>query len=359
VVEVASGRAPDLANRRLGAGSPNAQLAPSGSTVAGSIMLTIYDLSGQSIVRRDSADTCDHAIWVDLLNPSKAEERDIERLLAVQVPTREEMGEIEISSRLYQENGAHFMTATIIYQVDTPEPAQTTVTFILTATRLVTVRYAEPKAFPLFLSRAGKGDTTCDSAMAILIGLLEAIIDREADLIERLQGESEKLAQTVFGLKGGPATRHRRYDVVLKQIGKAGEIASKARESLLSLERVLTYLNQVAVVRGDEQSLKRRIKTETRDVQSLADHLSYLNNRLTFMLDATLGMVSIEQNQIVKLFSVMAVILMPPTLVASIYGMNFRHMPELGWEWGYPMAVGLMVLAAVLPFLYFKRKGWL
>jgi len=322
-------------------------------------MLTIYDAQGQGLVKRDSLEACEAAVWIDLLNPSKEEERQVEGLLGIEMPTREEMHEIEVSSRLYQERGAHYMTATVIFQIDAPEPQSTAITFILTEKHLVTLRYAEPRAFPLFLSRAGKGDTTCDSAIAVMLGLMEAIIDREADLIERLQAETEKLAQTVFTMKGGASTRSRRYDVVLKQIGKAGEVAAKARESFLSLERVLTYLAQVANARKDADAVRRRIKTETRDVLSLSDHLTYLHARITFMLEATLGMVSIEQNQIIKLFSVVSVMLMPPTLVASIYGMNFKHMPELEFTLGYPMALVLMVLSAVLPFLYFRSKGWL
>jgi magnesium transporter len=322
-------------------------------------MLTIYDLQGQNLVRRSAPDSCEAAVWIDLLNPTKEEEREIERMLGLQVPTREEMSEIEVSSRLYQEKSAHFMTATVLYHVDMPDPQAAAITFILTDRRLITVRYAEPRAFQLFLSRAQKGDMSCDTALAVMLGLVEAIIDREADLVERLQAETEKLAQVIFDIRGGSRTRTARYDVILRQIGRVGEITARLRESLLSLSRLLTYLYQVAQQRNEADALRQRVRTEDKDVQSLSDHATYLNARITFMLDASLGMVSIEQNQIIKLFSVVAVMLMPPTLVASIYGMNFRHMPELEWYWGYPLAIVLMLLAAGLPYLYFRRKGWL
>jgi magnesium transporter len=322
-------------------------------------MLTIYQVEGQNLIRREASDTCEAAVWIDLVNPSAEEEHAIERMVGLQVPTREEMSEIEVSSRLYQEKGAHFMTATVLYHVDLPDPQATAITFILTDKQLITVRYAEPRSFQLFLSRAQKGDIGCGSAMAVLLGLLEAVIDREADLVERLQSETEKLAQLIFDVRGGSRTRTARYDVLLKQIGRVGEINSRLRESLLSIGRLLTYLYQIAQQRGEPDHLRQRVRTEDKDVQSLSDHASYLNARITFMLDATLGMVSIEQNQIIKLFSVVAVILLPPTLVASIYGMNFQHMPELEWVWGYPMALGLMALSALLPYLYFRRKGWL
>lgn len=322
-------------------------------------MLTIYDARGQGLGKREGDRDCGQAVWIDLLNPTREEEQLVERQLGVLIPTREEMAEIEVSSRLYQESGAHFMTAVILHQMDSPSPETMAVTFILTDNHLITVRFGDTKAFALFLGRAEKGDAPSDTAIMVLLGLLEAIIDRAADLIERLQAETEKLAQLIFEMKGGIATRTRRYDVILKQIGRAGEVLAKARESLLSLGRLLTYLAQVAMLRKDSKRAREHIRTESRDVQSLADHLGYLNARITFMLEASLGMVSIEQNQIIKLFSVVAVVLLPPTLVASIYGMNFRHMPELDWVFGYPLALILMVLSAVLPFRYFRRKGWL
>jgi magnesium transporter len=322
-------------------------------------MLSIYDAQGLGLVRRDGPLSIDGAVWIDLLNPTKEEEREIEAKLGLLIPTREEMSEIETSSRLYQESGAYFMTATVIYQVEMPNPQSTPITFILTDSRLITVRYAEPKAFQLFMGRAAKGDTGCDTPVLIMLGILEAIIDRASDLIERLQAETDRVAQTIFDMKGGSGMRTKRFDVILKKIGREGEVASKSRESLLSLWRLLTYLGQVAHDRKDAKGVRERIKTETRDVQSLADHLNYLNARVTFLLDASLGLVSIEQNQIIKLFSVAAVALLPPTLIASVYGMNFHHMPELDWPWGYPFALVVMLLSAVLPFLYFRRKGWL
>ena len=348
-------------------------------------MITIYERSnGQLIARQLAGDqapaapageasvpapgaellpatpeACANAIWLDLVNPTRDEERRIEGIIGVQVPTREEMAEIEVSSRLYFERGAHYMTANILYAVDSPEPQGTAMTFILADKHLITVRYAEPRAVRLFLNRANAGDTSCDTPLAIMVGLLEAIIDREADLIERLQLETEKIAQNIFDMKGGQKSRNARFDITLRQIGRVGEISARVRESLLSLGRVITYLSQVVGLRQDGETIRQRLRTEEKDVQSLSDHVQYLTNRINFMLDATLGMATIEQNQIIKLFSVAAVMLMPPTLIASIYGMNFKHMPELGWEWGYPAALLMMVFSALAFYTYFRRRGWL
>jgi magnesium transporter len=325
-------------------------------------MITIYDAADGALARRAGAEQVrPQTVWIDLLNPTRAEDALVEQALSIAVPTREEMAEIEASSRLYQEGGTHYMTAVVLHQLDMPNepPVATPVTFILAGTRLVTVRYAEPRAFQLFLTRAQKKDAACTSGVVVLAGLLEAIIDREADRVERIQAEVDRLTQTIFRVKGGERTRTLRFDANIRAIGREGELTSKSRECLLTLDRLLTYLAHVMVERGDDKQVRARAKTAHRDVQSLADHIGYLSTKITFLLDATLGMISNEQNTIIKTFSVLAVALMPPTLVGTIYGMNFRNMPELGWTLGYPLALGLMVLSAVLPWLYFKRKGWL
>jgi magnesium transporter len=326
------------------------------------LMLTVYDAADGILVPREGArDVGGATAWIDLLHPTREEDLLVEQALGISVPTREEMAEIEASSRLYQEGGAYYMTAVVLSQADTANEtlAANPITFILAGDRLVTVRYAEPRGIKIFLSRMRKGDAPCTGGAAVLVGLLEAIVDREADRVEHLQADVDQLSQSIFGVKGGERTRARRFDVSIKAIGREGELTSKSRESLLTLDRLLTYLGHVMSERGDDKPLRARVKTAQHDVQSLADHIGYLSTKITFLLDATLGMINNEQNSIIKIFSVLAVALMPPTLVGTIYGMNFRHMPELGWLFGYPMALGLMVLSAVLPWLYFRSKGWL
>jgi magnesium transporter len=325
-------------------------------------MLTVYDAAEGALVARDpAAGVTKAAVWIDLLKPGREEDLAVERALSISIPTHEEMREIEASSRLYFEGGAYYMTAIVLHQPDTVgEPALATpITFVLAGGQLVTVRYAEPRAFSIFLGRAQKKDAACMNGAAVLVGLLEAIIDREADRVERIQAEVDQLSQTIFGGKGGERTRTRRFDVNIRTIGREGELTSRSRESLLTLDRLLTFLGHAMTERGDDKALRSRVKTAGRDVQSLADHIGYLSAKITFLLDATLGMINNEQNTIIKIFSVLAVVLLPPTLVGTVYGMNFKHMPELDWVWGYPFALTLMVLAAVLPYVYFKHKGWL
>jgi len=308
--------------------------------------------------RENAAEITPQTMWVDLFNPTEAEEASVEKQLNLDVPTRAEMREIEVSNRFYSEGGNHFMTALVLQAVNTDMPTASNVTFILAGNRLITVRYAEPKAFQIYADKACRTEPHCASAAHLLIGLLETMIQRQADHIEKLQDEVEALAPQIFGQRTAGGVRGRRLDVLLRSVGKSGDLTSRGLESAVSLHRTLHFFADAVKERG-EDGLAARIESASRDVSSLAEHLRSLSGRTAFLLDATLGMISTEQNQIIKLFSVMAVMLMPPTLVASIYGMNFKHMPELDYPYGYPMALLLMFVSALVPFIYFRRKGWL
>ena len=251
------------------------------------------------------------------------------------------------------------MTATILVGTDTLEPSTTPVSFILTGQRLITVRYAEPRAFSVFLARTKRPDADFTNGSTVLVGLLDAIVHRLADFIERVQVEVSTLSHSIFEMRGSTASRQRRFDALLKSIGREGELTSLARESAYSLGRLLTFLTLAADERKDDKLVKERIRTAARDIHSLTDHASFLSSKIVFLLDATLGMVSIQQNDIIKIVSVAAVVFLPPTVIASAYGMNFKHMPELEWYFGYPFALLLMVLSALLPYLYFRRRGWM
>jgi magnesium transporter len=300
------------------------------------------------------------AVWIDLVKPTAAEDKAVERLAGIAVPTREDMQEIEISSRLYVENSARYMTSTLMCAADTENPRTTAVTFILASHRLVTVRYDEPRPFVLVENKLARNCAAGITGEMVLMELLDAVIDRNADILERAGGEMDAISHQIFEPEGAARTGHaKRYSDILIAIGRKGDLTSKVRESLVSIGRVVTFV--AASVDGVKWSkdMREQLKTMQRDVVSLTDHASYLSNKITFILDAMLGVVNLEQNNIIKLFSVMAVVLMPPTLIASIYGMNFKIMPELEWEHGYPLAVVMMVLAAVAPYMYFRWKKWL
>ena len=192
----------------------------------------------------------------------------------------------------------------------------------------------------------------------MLLDLLDAVIDREADLLERIGMEVDRVSHDIFE-PDGAADQPLSYKDILKAIGGKGDLTSKVRESLVSLGRLLLFLANEAEGMRWPKDVRLQLQAMQRDVLSLSDHATYLTNKITFLLDAMLGVVTIEQNNIIKIFSIAAVALMPPTLIASIYGMNFKHMPELEWTYGYPFAIALMVLCAILPFVIFKWKKWL
>ncbi|MGI6851954.1 magnesium/cobalt transporter CorA [Mesorhizobium sp. 1B3] len=306
------------------------------------------------------AANADKVVWVDLVSPTREEEQAIEKWLGVGVPTREEMEEIEISSRLYAEDGVYFMTATLPAHTDSDEPVIAPVTFVLAGKRLVTIRYHEPRAFQTFPMRAEKASIGCTSGETILVGLLEAIVDRLADVLERISRDIEVLSKEIFYPTETKASkRNVGFLLLLKQIGRKESLTSNMRNSLTTLQRLSGFLANATGQAKDGKDVRARVKTLSRDVASLADHASFLSQKITFLLDATLGMINIEQNAIIKIVSVAAVVFLPPTVVASIYGMNFDLMPELKWSLGYPLALGLMLVSAVFPFWYFRRRGWL
>jgi magnesium transporter len=322
-------------------------------------MLSVYVPHGTSLERvtaESGAPPPDATVWIDLVSPTLQEDKLVESMLGIAVPTREEMQEIEVSSRLYVEQGARYMTATLMCHSDTT-PKTTPVTFILAAQRLVTVRYDDPRPFAIVEHKLARLCPPKISGASVLMDLLDAVIDRAADIQERIGAEVDQISHTIFEpdeTMGPPS-----YNDVLKALGRKGDLTSKVRESLVSIGRLLLFLANESEGMKWPKDTRTQLQSMQRDVVSLTDHASYLSNKITFLLDAMLGVVNLQQNAIIKIFSVAAVVLMPPTLVASIYGMNFKHMPELEWPLGYPLALFVMVLAAVLPYMYFKWRKWL
>jgi magnesium transporter len=302
----------------------------------------------------------DDVVWFDLHDPTDAEEEALERLLGIGLPTRDEMQEIEDSSRLYTENGAAYMTANLPARVDSDEPILEPVTFVLVRDCLVTIRYHEPRAFHTFATRAERVDLGCSDGITALMALLEVVVDRLADILEKIGRDIEHLSRSVFRptadatKKGGPD-----YAPVLQGLGRQGDLIANVLDSLMTIERLIAFLTAATAPRPLGKDARVRVKTLGRDTRFLAEHANTLSQKLTFLLDATLGMISIQQNAIIKIFSVAAVIFLPPTLVASIYGMNFEVMPELQWIAGYPFALGLMIASAAGSYWVFKRRGWL
>ncbi|MDQ2102699.1 magnesium transporter CorA family protein [Azospirillum isscasi] len=330
-------------------------------------MITVHARVGGRVVEQPLAlgdPLPPNTVWIDLLRPDEAERAHVGAVTGCDLPTREEMKEIEASSQLYTEGEAVYLTSSVIARADTPNPEQGEITFVLTPRHMITVRFTEPRSVATFAARTGRQPELLASAEDALLGILDAVIDRVADVLEligaRIDGLSSRIFTDSLDAKGfgRAAKKPDELQDVLRGIGRAGDLTHKVRDSLAGLDRLVAFLSSVAAGRLTKEQ-KAALKTLTRDLRSLNEHAGFLAHEANFLLDATLGLINIEQNAIIKIFSVVSVALMPPTLIASAYGMNFHNMPELDWDFGYPMAIVLMVLSAVVPLWYFRRRGWL
>jgi magnesium transporter len=303
----------------------------------------------------------DTATWVDLEEPTTEEEALVERCIHMDVPTESEMAEIEPSSRLYEQGGALYLTVSVLHGVEDGQPATAPISFVLTNDRLVTVRYVTPKPVRAFSEHARRDPELVRDAPTALVRMLDALIDRLADELEDVSREMEQISRHIFHKdlddRRIPAAR---LTALLTRIGRTQTLLSRIRLSSVSTLRMLSFLSGANRFHEDgEAEVRHHISSMSTDATALSDHATFLSDNVTFLLDASLGLISIEQNAAMKLFSWAALVFLPPTLIAGIYGMNFKHMPELAWIGGYPWALGLMLASAVLPILYLKRRGWI
>jgi magnesium transporter len=308
--------------------------------------------------------TCPGIVWVDLCNPTPDEEKCVEKILRIAVPTRQEMAEIEESARLYEERGALVMTAVVISGVAEGMPSRTQVTFVLTKTHLVSVRYADPLPFRNFEAKCERQANLLTSSDRIVASLLESIVERAADVLEAVAADLNDVANRLFiedADRGGPRKAKREENelqALIKRLGRRNIMLSILRESLLSMSRLIPFLREGArewLTNGNPG----RLKQIDRDLRSLAAYEAQLSSEIVYLHEATLGLINLDQNRIIKVFSVAAVLFLPPTVVGTIYGMNFEVMPELKWQYGYAFALVLMVISAAVPYYWFKRRGWL
>jgi len=303
-------------------------------------------------------------LWVDLHDPTPEETKIIESALAIELPTRKEAQEIEVSSRLYTENRTLFMTATIMVRADKPDLNTAAVTFIYRKQQLVTLRFDSPMPFKTFAQRLERNRDIYPTAQKILVGLFDEIIDRVADILEFVATDLNELSSIIF-MEEPAEIGTVNYTSLLSRIGRNGARTANARESLVSLQRLHGFFIETCSSQQGEE-LDENWRIAGKDLAALTDHATFISGKVSFFLDATLGRVNSEQNtinsqqnKIIKLFSVLAVVLLPPTLIASIYGMNFHFIPELKWKFGYPFSLTLMVVSAVVPYLIFRYKRWL
>jgi len=329
-------------------------------------MLTAYRLGEkglEEVAIGTPVDLPPETAWVDLRQPTVDEDRIAELFLGASIPSREETEEIEFSSRFYAEDGAVFMTASLLTGIDMGKATLAPFTVVVAGDRVATVRYDDLRAVRQFVGRATKPGSGCTTTPAIFLGLIEAIVDRTADVLERISKDVDKINQDVFTKQQDISRQNvqsgRRLEALIGTIGVQGDLAAKARESLNSLERLVQYAGLALPLINAKGSSRSRLKLAARDIKSLEDHVDFLSNKITFLLDATLGLINVQQNEVIRILTVATTMFFPPTLLGTAWGMNFRWMPELSWPLGYPFAIALMLVSAAVPYLYFKRRGWL
>ena len=304
----------------------------------------------------------DGFVWIDLVEPTEGEERLLEHALDLDVPTRDEASEIQTSSRLRNQGGTLYMSAILPYGRER-EPLQTLpVTFVRTRELLLTIRYGHPEAVSQFVQRAGSGEWQLRHADDVLAALLEVIVDRIADRLEFIGTDLKLIERSIFhrAEKSGahaPSIGRRIHalQVAVEQIGIHHMTSFGLRDCLQSLLRLLVFCR----AHREEHVVAEKFHTIEQDLHAIADYDSDLNNSMDFMVNATVGLIDVQQNKVIYVLSIAGIVLTPPVLVASVYGMNFDHMPELHWPWGYGWALGLMVISACVPWLLFKLKRWL
>lgn len=320
-------------------------------------MLTAYYYIDKRLEVLPAGFPLERAEWIDLLDASAEEDRQV-RALGIDVPTLAEMEEIEISNRLYHEDDTDYLTVVLPGQDDSGTQVMSPVCFAVTKERLVTIRHHTPRPFETYPPRAGKSSLGCSTPDRVFLGLIEEVIGRIADHLEGAGRGLDDVSRSIYH----PDTKghnQKQLEAALAALGNQGERLSRARLALLTLGRALNYVDQLLGHRLSSEGLGLVLKGQLRDIEALEVHSDFLSSRLGLMSDATLGTINLAQNSTVRIVSVVAVLFSPPTLIASIYGMNFVHMPELPQVWGYPMAIVVMVGSAVATWAVFRWKGWL
>jgi magnesium transporter len=301
------------------------------------------------------------AIWIDLSDPTQAELAEVERLAGVTVPSRQDLSEIERSSRLKSRDGVLSMSVPTVTHVEGDGPQILPVGFILSRERLITVRFAELPAFDAVASRFSGSGEKPKSGLETFVELCDELIDRLADGLEEVASDLRTLSNTAFHVTEGRGRKAVRSNKVirahLRHVGRLGDYLSEKRDALLALGRAVDFACGMTTDWSGEQ-IASRLQGLRQDVESLDDYEVHLSDKVQFLLDAMVGLIGISQNNIFKILTIVSIVGIPPTLIAGIYGMNFKYMPEYDWALGYPYGLCVIVVSAILPLAWFKWRGW-
>ena len=301
-----------------------------------------------------------HAIWIDLESPSPEEVERVERATGLAVPTEAALSEIESSSRLATRGGALYLSMPLISMTNGPRGVS--LGFVLQEQRLITVRFAPSRIFDQYADQMPRGDSAQSAGAHVFVGLLEAIVDRQADALEQVRADLDTISHRIFKLGAEDGSGRKREDAILRatlgQLGHIGEMISHIRDTEVGAARIVPYVRALTA-KWLPKELGPRLKTLQQDIASISDFSTHLNDKLQFLLDATLGFINIAQNNVMKVMTIASVVGIPPVLVAGIYGMNFKGIPEYDWAWGYPYSLGVIVLTVIIPLLIFRWRKWI
>jgi magnesium transporter len=297
--------------------------------------------------------------WIDLLNPTNAETACVESTLRIKLPSREELSEIESSSRISEKEGLLLLSMPVVANAHDLDEDPSPVGFALSQKILITIRYTQLRSFETVSSHFSHHAPP--SSVEVFSTLVEEMVDVSADLLEETSAQLDAVSKVVFrktNLKRRHPTRsNNRLHNTLVDVGNIGERLSRVRDSLLGLQRIVPFVTEP---KRDWISsvMQTRLESAKRDLLSLIDYETHLYTKVQFLLDAILGFINTKQNDIFTVLTIVSVVGIPPTLVASIYGMNFKNMPELNWVWGYQFGLGLILLSIIVPIVWFKWRGW-
>lgn len=294
------------------------------------------------------------ATWLDLVAPTEQEMKEVQAATGLRVPSREEISEIESSSRLSFEDGAFYVSMPLVAVAESGEHVLAAVGFVLSSKVLVSVRFSQHASFDVAHSSCASHGIK--SAEGVFLRILEIIVDKSADILEHAGTECDALSHSAFRADTKKAENKLLH--TLKRVGAVADRTSHIRDTLLGIGRVVAFMTETGF-EGAPQVNPGRMKAIRADVASLTDYESHLSGKIQFLLDATLGFISVEQNEIVKTLTIASVVGIPPVLIVGIYGMNFKYMPELEWHLGYPLALVAVVVSGLLPLLWFKKRGWM
>lgn len=305
---------------------------------------------------RMKLDTLNYA-WIDVASPTPEEEKMLEKKLGIEIPTLDEVSKNALIRRFGQVGKAVYLTASVLTRANRPYPTTTPVKFIVLPTMLVTVRYADPTSFKHFRARLQSSPELLRQPLCIIKGVLDEMIQRIADNTEIILDELDDTSHRVFTEQNDEEViTTSELKGIMQRLGRNVDLNSRLYDSLHSMQRMIANIQQLENGKHSKDSQLLSLMSQT---VALSEQSGFIFTTTGFLLDAVLGLINVQQNRIIKVFSIASVIFLPPTLVASIYGMNFHHMPELEWHLGYPLAIIMMVISAVLPFVYFRYKKWL